>query len=110
MGLGRILKITILLGLATAAQSAIFTVDGQTHHLGVKGQPEWDIFEGKVPESDSLKLRFTSHPNEREFTLFIRQDDVKQEWSVTLNGHKLGQLFLMEADLIHTLAVQTGTL
>ena len=110
MGLDQMLKITLLLGLATAAQSAVFTLDSQTHHLGVKGQPEWDIFEGNVPESDSLKLTFTSHPNEREFTLFIRQEDVKQEWPVTLNGHKLGQLFLMEADLIHTLAVPAGTL
>jgi hypothetical protein len=107
----RLLALWALVAITTGApKAAIVSLDGRTHHLGVSGQPEWDVFAGKVPEGDSLKLTFASHPNEREFTLFIRQDDVKQEWSVTLNGRKLGQLFLMEADLIHTLPLPSGTL
>ena len=32
-------------------------------------------------------------------TLFVWQDDVKQDWRVELNGKRLGSLFLMEAPL-----------
>src|SRR5690242_17352296 len=95
-------SISVLLAACTS-RAAFLTVSGTTHHLGIAGRPEWDFFEGKTPEADKLRLSFQSHPNEREHTLFIRQDDVKQEWSVTLNGKKLGQLFQMEADLVHTL-------
>ncbi len=102
--------VTILLSLMTTAQAAIRTLDSRAHHLGLKDRPEWDIFAGNPPERDSLKLEFESHPNSHEFTLFIRQDDVKQEWSVVLNGVKLGELFLMEERLTQTLSVPPNTL
>src|SRR5688572_12757526 len=54
---------------------------------------EWSIFEGRKPHSPELRLKFNSKPNSREHTLFVRQDDVKQDWAVTLNGKKLGSLF-----------------
>jgi hypothetical protein len=71
---------------------------------------EWAIFEGRKPYGSELRLKFNSKPNTREHTLFIRQDDVKQDWVVTLNGKKLGALFLMEADLIHTLPIPANLL
>jgi hypothetical protein len=71
---------------------------------------EWSIFEGRQPAGSDLRLKFNSKPNTREHTLFIRQDDVKQEWTVTLNGRKLGALFLMEADLVHTLPIPSNLL
>src|SRR5688572_27369588 len=66
---------------------------------------EWSILEGRKPHGSELRLKFDSKLNTREHTLIIRQDDVKQDWTVTLNGKKLGSLFLMEADLIHTLSI-----
>lgn len=71
---------------------------------------EWSIFEGRKPHGTELRLKFDSKPNSREHTLLIRQDDVKQDWTVTLNGKKLGSLFLMEADLFHTLPIPANLL
>ena len=78
-------------------------------HLGGPTR-EWAYFEGRTPSSAELRLKFSSTPNSREHTLFIRQDDVKQDWTVTLNGKKLGSLFLMEADVIHTLPIPASLL
>lgn len=93
------------LSLVPGLFAANFTeISTETMHLG-GAAPEWSIFEGRKPQGTELRLKFDSKQNSREQTLFIRQDDVKQDWSVTLNGQKLGQLFLMEADLIHTLSI-----
>ncbi len=71
---------------------------------------EWSYFEGRTPLGQELRLKFSSAPNPQDQTLIIRQDDVKQDWTVTLNGRKLGSLFLMEADLIHTLTIPANLL
>ena len=106
-------KLGLALALSTLAPhcvSATFTpLLESTVHLG-GATPEWSIFEGPRPQGKDLRIEFNSTPNQREYTLFIRQDDVKQDWTVTLNGQKLGQLFLMEADLVHTLPVRANLL
>ena len=79
-------------------------------HLGVKGKPEWAIFSGKTPASESLQLEFQAAPNTTEHSLVIRQSDVKQDWNVDLNDRRLGQLHLLESDLVHVLSVPPGTL
>jgi hypothetical protein len=81
-----------------------------TVHLGRAGESEWQIFEDKKPDAEKLALTFSAKTNEAEFTLLIRQDDVKLDWTVTLNGKKLGSLFLMEADLVHALPIPPGSL
>ena len=78
-------------------------------HLGGPTR-EWSWFEGRTPSGADLRLKFNSSANSREHTLFIRQDDVKQDWTVTLNGKKLGSLFLMEADVMHTLPIPPNIL
>ena len=60
--------------------------------------------------SRALSLDFTSTANTTEHTLLIRQSDVKQLWTVTLNGARLGALVPMEADLVHALPVPPGAL
>ncbi len=92
------------------ALAEVRVIDGTTHHLGIAGKPEWDIFESNPPEGEQLRIEFPAQPNDRESTLFIRQDDVKQDWTVKLNGKRLGSLFLMEADLVQTLAIPPGAL
>jgi hypothetical protein len=79
-------------------------------HLGAAGSPEWDGFASRAPDARRLDLRFDAPANTREATLFIRQDDVRHEWAVELNGQRLGKLFLMEADLVHALPIPAGTL
>jgi hypothetical protein len=71
---------------------------------------EWSVFEGRTPSGTDLRLKFNAAPNAGEHTLFIRQDDVKQDWTVHLNGKKLGSLFLMEADLFHILPIPQNIL
>jgi hypothetical protein len=109
-----LLSTLILLMLSAAlggsTRAAVQSIDDRVHHLGVAGQPEWDIFQGHTPESDHLEFQFESHRNLREQTLFIRQEDVKQDWTVKLNGKRLGSLFPMETDLIHTLPIPPDTL
>jgi hypothetical protein len=99
-----------LSALAPHCISATFTplLESPVHLGGAT--PEWSIFSGQPAQGKDLRVEFNAAVNEREYTLFIRQDDVKQDWTVTLNGQKLGQLFLMEADLVHTLPVPAKAL
>jgi hypothetical protein len=55
-------------------------------------------------------LHFSAKSNAGEATLLIRQDDVKQDWAVELNKKRIGKLFLMEADLVHNVAIPVGGL
>jgi hypothetical protein len=99
------------------AVSALVSVSGasitlleQSTHLGT-GAPEWSIFEGtKRLEEPRWSAVFNATPNEREHTLIIRQDDVKQDWTITLNKKPIGSLFLMEADLVHTVRIPVNAL
>ncbi len=85
-------------------------VNTQRIHLGTPGQPEWEWFENDPARGGRLDLKFQARPNSAEVTLFVRQEDVKQEWGVELNGRRLGKLFLMEADLFYSIAIPAGTL
>src|SRR5262245_17832601 len=103
----------LLLALAPALSSfpqSPRVIDARLHHLGTSGKPEWQEFIGKRPEGQRFDLRFQARTNLTENTLFIRQDDVKEEWNVELNGKKIGKLFQMEADLIQTLALPQGSI
>ncbi len=86
------------------------TINAERIHLGTPGEPEWEWFENDPPRAGRLDLPFQAKTSASETTLFIGQDDVKQDWFVELNGKRLGKLFLMEENLIHTLAIPAGTL
>src|SRR5262249_33251212 len=91
----------ILIGVCASGQSRILT--SNRYHLGVTGKPEWLWFEGRTPFSNRLDIHFAAQTNRQAATLRIRQEDVKLDWTVQLNGRKLGTLFLMEQPLVHTL-------
>jgi hypothetical protein len=93
-----------------AADEAPLLLNTQRVHLGTPGSPEWDWFENDPARPGRLDLSFRATPNRNEATLLVRQDDVKQEWIVELNGQRVGKLFLMEADLTHTIALPAGAL
>lgn len=78
--------------------------------LGTMGAPEWESFANDPPSARRLDLKFNAQSSFHEATLFIRQEDVRQDWFVELNGRRLGKLFLMEADLIHHLSIPPGAL
>lgn len=103
---GAVLSTTALAGTPDAPR----LLDAHRHYLGVAGQPEWEEFASHPPEGRELTVRFSAEANTIENTLFIRQDNVRQDWSVELNGRKLGKLFTMETDLVQTLPVPAGAL
>lgn len=98
------LALAVLGSRAHAAPSSRI-IEGKRFHLGAEGSPEWDYFEGKTPNTRRLDIRFSAQANEGEATLFLFQDDVKLDWAVELNGKKIGNLFLMEAPLVHALPI-----
>src|SRR5687767_2764684 len=93
-----------------SCQSANITLLDESTHLGT-GTPEWSIFEGttRLAEPRWTTL-FNASQNDRDHTLIIRQDDVKQDWTITLNKKPIGSLFLMEADLVHVVPIPAGAL
>src|SRR5215471_1392094 len=99
-----------LLVAAACASGQPRVVDPNRYHLGVTGKPEWQWFEGRTPFSNRLDIHFAAQANSHEATLFIRQEDVKLERTVQLNGRKLGSLLLMEQPLVHTLGIPPGYL
>jgi len=96
--------------LPSLTPAAPILLNSKRVHLGTAGQPEWDEFAASPSVGRRLDLRFEAERNAIEATLFIRQDDVRQDWFVELNGRRLGKLFLMEADLRTTLPVPVGAL
>lgn len=104
--------IGLLLLVVTTLWSAepVRFLDEKLYFLGADGDREWQEFEGKIPLSRRLDIKFAAQPDRNEDTLFIRQRDVKLNWNVELNGHRLGTLFPMEADLVQAFAVPAGTL
>ena len=102
----------IFLALArlATADAAPLVLNAERVHLGTPGSPEWDWFENDPSRSGRLDLPFRATPNHSEATLLVRQDDVKQEWIVELNGQRVGKLFLMEADLTHAIPLPAGAL
>lgn len=101
-----LLVLALVPGVAAHAQ----VLRASPAHLGVAGRPEWDTFAGSTPSGEALVLTFDAQVNAVEHTLLIRQSDVKQDWTVELNGRRVGSLVRMEADLVHALAVPAGAL
>ena len=78
-------------------------------HLRSGKQREWNNFPEQA-HGGHLELSFTASPDQQISTLSLRQQDVKQLWSVTLNGKLLGRLQRNENDMRVYLPVPAGTL
>ena len=61
-------------------------------------------------EGASLSLRFSAGPNDSEWALRLRQQDVRQSWKVMLNGKELGRLAGDENDMVVYFPVPSGAL
>ncbi len=65
---------------------------------------EWSDFpEG--PPGDKFEIAFNAQKNNAEQSLFLRQQDVKQQWNVLLNGKRVGELVKDENDMTIALAI-----
>lgn len=79
------------------AQSLV--VDTTTHHIRNAGNREWSEF-AEHAEANSFQVTFEATPNETEYTLALRQYDVRSRWLVILNKDTLGSLIEDEKDLV----------
>lgn len=69
------------------------------HHLRQMEPREWSNFPEKA-EATKLELKFeVQNPAARERCLSLRQQDVKENWTISLNGEPLGKLHINEIDM-----------
>lgn len=78
-------------------------------HLRSGSEREWSAFP-HTPHGKRLEQKFAASQNAHEQTLLVRQQDVKQLWSVSLNEQKLGELVRDENDMVVALAIPPGCL
>ncbi len=97
-------RMSVFVAATTPAFAQPRVLDAELHHLRIDGPREWSSFP-ESPEAASLELAFEATPNEREATLRVRQQDVKQTWRVRLNDDALGTLISDENDLVLALPV-----
>ena len=79
-------------------------------YIATDGQPEYARFHAHPIAGPEFNLRFDAHASDKESTLLLRQSDVKESWSVLLNGKRLGRLTANESPLQLALPVPPGRL
>jgi hypothetical protein len=94
--------------LSLQAMADVRSLDSRMHHLR-NGAREWSEFPEK-PESAVREVRFAAKKNTTEFALRVRQQDVKQTWTVSLNGKVLGKLTIDENDMVLYFSIPPGGL
>jgi hypothetical protein len=102
---GIVLALAAVPGGSALAAEQVLTP--RLHHLRAGAEPEWADFPRQA-EGPALRLHFRSRPNAGEWTLRLRQQDVKQTWKVLLNGQELGRLPPDENDQALALPVPPG--
>lgn len=91
-----------------ANDSAIFR-HRPLHHLRIEGPREWTDFDD-TPDGARLELKFSATENSAPATLRVRQQDVKQNWNVTLNDQPLGKLQIDENDMACYYPIPVGAI
>src|SRR5262245_34967946 len=89
----------IALSIPTTARARTIVRTDRLHHLRVTEAREWSDFPAKT-EAPRLALSFRATRNDAEWSLRLRQQDVKQTWKVLLNGKELSRLLTDENDTI----------
>lgn len=84
------------------------SVEPSLIHLRSGAEQEWTDFPEASPGS-IYERSFLATKNSSPQTLILRQQDVKQAWTVSLNKTKLGELVRDENDMVVMLAIPTGT-
>src|SRR5207253_275524 len=95
--------------LAPAASADERVLDAALHHLRAGSKREWADFP-EVAEGPGLSVRFKSAANDIEWSLRLRQQDVRQTWKVLLNGKELGRLRPDENDMVLYVPIAVGSL
>lgn len=107
-----------MLGLLILSSTSLNANDGSNHqftvepvflHLRSGLECEWSDFP-EHPDGRRLNVTFASIQSPSEQTLLVRQQDVKQVWSISLNGKKLGELVRDENDMVVAVAIPPETI
>jgi hypothetical protein len=107
---GLVLSLLLIVAAASrAAEPERLTIQPRLVHLRDGEGREWSTFPAS-PDGVDLETRFEARPNEGEYALRLRQQDVKRLWRVSLNGRPLGTLVRDEMDLIAYLPIPPGLL
>lgn len=85
------------------------TIDNQLRHLRLGFEPEWTSFSPGV-DGQEWAVRFQADANLEIFTLCLRQQDVKRQWRIVLNGIDLGALRVNENDMVLYWPIPPGAL
>ncbi len=100
----------VCLLLATSQAAAqVHVLEERMLHLRVSGTPEWSEFP-QQPDAAALELEFEAQANDRQQTLSLRQQDVKQRWQVAIGDRALGRLTIDENDMRVYFEIPAGTL
>lgn len=89
--------------LTTAASPGSVVADdivltNRMHHLRQMEPREWSTFP-ETAEATKLELKFEAKAAARERCLSLRQQNVKENWTISLNGEQLGKLHINEIDM-----------
>lgn len=84
-------------------------LDAGWKHLRNTGAREWSDFPPN-PAAREYVLHFPGAPNGSDYTLAIRQYDVKLRWTIALNGKDLGTLVSDEKDIRSYHSIDSGLL
>ncbi len=99
-----LLMLVVSVSLADEASPKRTIIEPKLLHLRSGVDREWSEF-SETPHGQRLEVAFASTRNAIEQALFVRQQDVKQAWTVSLNGKKLGALTIDENDMVVTFAI-----
>ena len=102
-----IIALALIVGFLHSPAVPAPVVDGAMHHLRSGGSREWESFPEQAA-SDHLATRFAGEKNDAEWSLRLRQRDVKQAWRVRLNDRDLGPLVQDENEMVVYLPVPPG--
>jgi hypothetical protein len=79
-------------------QAEDVVVTDRMHHLRQMEPREWSTFPEKA-EATKLELKFDGKAIAHERCLSLRQQDIKEIWTISLNGKSLGKLHRDENDM-----------
>jgi hypothetical protein len=99
--------VSVLLSLAAAVPGQT-VIEANLTHLRSGATREWTTFPEQAPIDH--EWQFGRLNRKRDYTLTIRQQDVKQAWQVLLNGESLGELLLDERDSVAVFSIDSEKL
>jgi hypothetical protein len=99
----------LTIGCADAAGADTHLLFAPLRHLRSGATRQWSDFP-EQSAGDRLAVTFHSEANTTPQTLMLRQQDVKQRWSLVLNGRPLATLAPNDNDLVATVTVPAGAL